>query len=88
MKRKLPATLLFSFLCCAIGASAQTINPVSVRKLDSAASGVAWLDSERLIVAGSSGVRLLSLRDGQWSELIPTTPVPKKKARIDGHIRA
>jgi len=66
------------FLACLFAAPVfgQTIAPSSVRKLDGLAGGVAWLDSGRLIVATQSGVRLLSLRDGTWSDLIPAKPIP------------
>src|SRR2546430_1908650 len=55
---------------------AQTINPVSTRKIDPLPRTVAWIDSKRLLVAGTSGVRLLSLPDGAWSEMISTVPIP------------
>jgi hypothetical protein len=76
LKKKLARTVLFLLACCQAAAFAQTIAPVSVMKLDDATSGVAWLSAERIVTAGQSGVRALSLRDGQWSELIAPTPVP------------
>ena len=77
MERKLPRIL--AFFCVASAAllvSAQTISPVSTRRIDPLPRSVAWLDAGRLIVAGTSGVRVLSLRDGTWSQLISTAPVP------------
>jgi hypothetical protein len=74
LKKLLGGTLLLFFVVAPVWA--ETIAPVSVRKLDGLVSGVAWLDAGRLVVAGQSGVRLLSLRDGASSDLIPTTPIP------------
>lgn len=74
MKR--PGALLLFFSLVATALSGDTLAPVSVRKLDTVASGVAWIDSGRLAIAGRSGVRVLSLRDGSWSDLISTTPIP------------
>jgi len=73
--KRLAAVLVFFFFAATCLAG-DTLAPVSVRKLDTSASGVAWIDSGRLAIAGRSGVRVLSLRDGSWAELISTTPIP------------
>jgi hypothetical protein len=57
-------------------ARTETISPVSLRQLESAASGITWLDSSHVIIAGPSGVRTLSLVDGTSAETISTKPVP------------
>lgn len=56
---------------------AGTLAPLSVRKLSSAASSVAWLDPQHVVVAGPSGVRALSLADLSSVEMISVQPVPE-----------
>lgn len=76
MKYKRTVSLLFWLLCSSPIVLAQTLTPVSIQKLDSQTTGIAWLDDAHVVTAGGAGVRLLSLRDGAWSDLISTRPIP------------
>jgi hypothetical protein len=46
-------------------------------KIETAASGVAWVDADRVAVAGPDGVRLFAPATKKWTDLIPPLPVPE-----------
>jgi hypothetical protein len=57
--------------------TAESLSPVSTRRLEGETFSVAWLDQTHLLLAGREGVRKLSLRDGVSTELISVAPIPE-----------
>jgi hypothetical protein len=75
---------LVKLLCCTILAAAAlahdaagaVLQPVSVRKLETPAFGVAWLDGQTLLLAGGTGVIAFSPSTGKQTVVIPPAAVP------------